>query len=405
MSAPEAIAAVTDTLHQLLQTAADGGAIVTVKAPDRIRPGTGLQINLFLYQAQPSAAWRNVDLPNQLRPGETGYPPLALNLYYMLTVFGGDNDESKCHRLLGRAMSILHDHPVLGREEIRLISPDSRLDAQVERVRLTLQPLSLDDIFKIWSTCQTPYRPSVAYEVSVVLIDSKVPKVTPLPVLTRVIDVQPGLVPPYPTIDSVTSTPVVPALGSVLTFAGHHLDPSAIPPVARFDSSALPDPIDVALDAGGTTSQATLTLPAGQPNNWPPGFYTVSLIFDPGDRKERSTNALPFTLAPQITFVTNPVTIIPPVNPGDDNSIVVDINVAPPLHAEQRVALLFGDREIPAANRTGSPVATLSFTIPKILPKAQDFLVRLRVDGADSPLIAPTDPPTFLASSRLGVKP
>ncbi len=85
-----------------MQSAADQGATITIKAPDKLRPNSGTQINLFLYHALPGAAWRNREIPNQLRPGETGSPPLALNLYYMLTVFGGDDDETKSHRLLGR---------------------------------------------------------------------------------------------------------------------------------------------------------------------------------------------------------------------------------------------------------------------------------------------------------------
>jgi hypothetical protein len=39
-------------------------------------------------------------------------------------------------------------------------------------VRVTLQPLSLEEMSRLWSTFQTQYRLSVAYEVSVVLIDS-----------------------------------------------------------------------------------------------------------------------------------------------------------------------------------------------------------------------------------------
>jgi Pvc16 N-terminal domain len=344
-----------------------------------------------------------MDVPNQLRPGETGSPPLALNLYYMLTVFGGDDDESKSHRLLGRAMSILHDHPLLGREEIQLIRPESLLHAQVERVRVTLQPLSLDDIFKIWSTCQTPYRVSVAYEVAVILIDSTLSKTTPLPVLTqgpsdRGPQAQSNLIPPFPAIETVVSNPLVPALAAVLTFTGHDLSGANV--VARFRTPALTDPIDVPVTAGGSDTQVTVTIPNANPELWPPGFYTVALTFEPGSRTERSTNSLPLTLAPQITFASSSVTIVPGAA-GEDNSITVDVTIAPPIHAGQRVALLFRDREIPAPPRTGNPVDTLSFTIFRVA--AGEYLVRLRVDGADSPIIAPTTPPTFLDSSRLKV--
>ena len=50
------------------------------------------------------------------RDGEPAQPPLALNLFYLLTAYGRDNDAQRpfSHMLLGRAMSILHDHPVLG---------------------------------------------------------------------------------------------------------------------------------------------------------------------------------------------------------------------------------------------------------------------------------------------------
>jgi hypothetical protein len=46
------------------------------------------------------------------------------------------------------------------------------LHEQVERVRITLQPLTLEEVAKLWNVFQTPYRISVAYEVSVVLIES-----------------------------------------------------------------------------------------------------------------------------------------------------------------------------------------------------------------------------------------
>src|SRR6185503_15922813 len=99
-------------------------------------------------------------------------------LYYLLTAYSDDEDDTNAHRLLGEAMGVLHDHPLLGAAEIRnATSPiadlsDSDLHEQIERVRINLQPLTFEDMSKLWTTFQTHYRVSAAYQVSVVLIES-----------------------------------------------------------------------------------------------------------------------------------------------------------------------------------------------------------------------------------------
>jgi len=200
VSNPLAIAATTLTLQAILQSAivsdpADTDltdTTVTILPPDKARGnGNANQLNLFLYQILPNAAWRNMNIPSQVAAGETGNPPLALTLHYLLTAFGKDNDTTLPfgHHLLAKAMSIMYDHALLGPDEIRSATsatfPGSDLDKQVERVRITLQPMSLEEISKLWTGLVTQYRLSVGYEVSVMLIDSTQAKKTPLPVLTR----------------------------------------------------------------------------------------------------------------------------------------------------------------------------------------------------------------------------
>ena len=130
-------------------------------------------------------------VPSQVASGETGQPPLALSLYYLITAFGRDNDSTVPfgHYLLGKAMSTLYDHALLGPQEIQLATagalPGNDLDKQFDRVRITIQPQSIEEISKLWTGFATQYRLSVAYEVSVALIDSTQPARTPLPVLTR----------------------------------------------------------------------------------------------------------------------------------------------------------------------------------------------------------------------------
>src|SRR2546422_6265824 len=112
MSNALAIAAVTATLRNLLQNISNITGLddtrVTTQPPDEARISTNPnQLNLFLYQVLPNAAWRNMDIPQQVRSGETAMPPLALNLYYMLTAYGIGNNDVLGHSLLGHAMSIL----------------------------------------------------------------------------------------------------------------------------------------------------------------------------------------------------------------------------------------------------------------------------------------------------------
>ena len=124
MSNHSAIAAVTATLTNMIQRAvsvdaAVAGGRVTARPPDRARQGVaGNQINLFLYRTSIDAAWRNQDPPS-IRPGESGQPSLPLVLSYLITAYGENDDEILSHRLLGIAMGVLNDRPLLSRADIQ----------------------------------------------------------------------------------------------------------------------------------------------------------------------------------------------------------------------------------------------------------------------------------------------
>src|SRR5262249_38283665 len=136
MSNGLAIAAVTATLQNLLVKGITienrlEDTIVTIMPLDKARPATETKnkLNLFLYHPMPRAASRNMDVAPRSKPGEISMPPLGLNLYYLLTAFGQNGDISGpfSHHLLGRAVSILHDHPILGAEEIKVALADNDL--------------------------------------------------------------------------------------------------------------------------------------------------------------------------------------------------------------------------------------------------------------------------------------
>jgi hypothetical protein len=418
MSNSLAIGAVTATLRNLLDngiSAEGGGLHTTTLPPEKAQTfgqadGAG-RINLFLYQMQINAAWRNMDMPTQIKPNETGQPPLALDLFYLLTAYERDDGDSSviAHRLLGRAMRVLHDHPLLGADEIRTALPNNDLADQIERIRITPQRMSVEDFSKLWTTFQVGYRISAAYEVSVVLIDSTRPSRTPLPVLTRGandtgVKAQANLIPPFPTLTGVSPVAQPPGsetsavLGNDLLITGHDLDGTNVS--ADVSHPRLQDPITLPAPSSATATAITVSLP-NQPQNFPAGIYTISVsVIRPGETSKRTTNALPFALAPQILAS-------PPINATrNGDQITITLACSPEVLPAQRVALLLGGDEVPAephAAQTGN----LTFVAKDDPPgkfASGDYFVRLRVDGVDSLLIdRSVQPPKFKTSQKVSI--
>ncbi|MDB9305189.1 DUF4255 domain-containing protein [Nodularia spumigena CS-591/12] len=398
MSNSLAIAAVTTTIRNLVArsiTEELGSGIVTTRPPDKARNNgdNTNQVNIFLSQTLPNTAWRNMDLPSRVRPGETGHFPLALNLYYLITVYAQDNDDIISHRLLGEVMRVLHDYAILNPVDIRNALPDSDLHNQIERVKITPQNLNLEEISRLWMTFQTQYRITVAYEVSVILIDSSLPVRTPLPVLTRGfndkgISAQASLLPPFPTLQAVQPPNQQPSiqLGDRLILKGYNLQ-SQGNIIVRFMHSRLPLSLDVIpqLETNNTQISVEILL---ENQDWLAGFYTVMVLLQQ-DGQQRVTNALSFSLAPKIQQFEI-----------SDSSILTLI-CQPQILPEQRVVLLIGDRELSPQNIT-QKTDILTFNISNIPPG--EYFLRLRVDGVDSLLInRAVQPPVFDASQRVRV--
>ena len=412
MSNPVAIAATTLTLQTILQTGIVSDptdtdltdTTVTILPPDKARGNSSAnQLNLFLYQILPNAAWRNMNIPSQVMPLETGSPPLALTLHYLITAFGKDNDTSLPygHHLLGKAMSILYDHALLGPDEIKSYAtpsfPANNLDQQIERVRITLQPLSLDEIAKLWSGLVTQYRLSVGYEVSVMLIDSTQAKRAPLPVLTRGpadkgFSSRASLVPPLPSLSQIVfpNAQTAARLGDTLVFTGTHLHGTHIGLV--FNHPLWASPVEVAPQPGATASQVSVLIP-NSPAVWPAGFYTVNLVVQrPGETFRRGTNQLSFGLAPKIT--------IAPASAAGPN-IAYTVTSSPEVWVGQSAVLLLSDQEV-SAQPFAAPTANLTFDAQNL--SAGDYFVRLRVDGIDSLLVnRAVTPPAFDPTQKVTV--
>jgi hypothetical protein len=434
MSNALAIAGVSAVLKDLLDSgvidhqvtdALGAGVTVSSLAPDMV-PIDGddatPRLNLFLYQVTPNAAWRNVDLPSRDSSGRRiSNPPLALDLHYLLTAYGVA--ELQAEVLLGYGMQLLHENPMLARAAIRTaLNPSpvggallpsvyqalrsADLAEQVEMLKITPSAMNAEEMSRLWSALQAHYRPTAAFQVSVVLIEPQAAAILPLPVLTRGrpipgterdegVIVTPGLVPPYPTLESalvdVHQTPSMLLLGDVVTVRGHHVAGTQRAMLLRNDRFSVEREVAIADSSDDTV--LTFNVP-NLPADLPVGMYQAHLrVLRPGEAEPRTSNPLPVALAPAIIFP--PIAMTRGVVNGVANVLSLSIGFRPEVRVGQKVTLLMDTREAPAKSFAAN-TASLEFEFADAPPAGGTPLLRLKVDGIESIVVnRSARPPAF----------
>lgn len=406
MSNNQAIAAVTSCLQQLIEKAFDVPVTVTTKPLDKAHTDpSSKRLNLFLYSIGPNGSWRNRDLPTE-RPGERGRPPLALNLQYLLTAYADDDVES--HKLMGTAVGALSDHPILLPSE--LSTPpgvSSAPNALFERVHVTLQPMTIEELSKLWGAFQSQYRLSVAYEASAALIESQQETRASLPVLSLGTDgrgpVAGASLSPFPLVERVT--PDAPRASEIVTIVGRNLVTSGSTGSIQIVLSRLGEEVrriaKVTIVPRGDLPPGLDTIAFTVPADAPPleaGVYGVSALVTTDDRlgKQRTyaSNEVLMSIAPRIAKLTPRN-----VKAGAKSAFTV---VCDPLPgATQRVRLFIGLREFKPTPGAGTD---LTFAAENLT--VGEHVVRLRVDGVDSLRVVHRDSvPEFEQPNILTVTP
>lgn len=222
MSASTAIGRVSESLRNLLlgEMQLTPAVPVSILAPDET--GGARRINLFLYKVHENSTLRNLDW--QVSPADSSRlvpPPLALNLYYLLTPYAVNDDDlgnATTHEILGEAMRVFYQFPIV---------PDAYLagdlDEAREQIKITQNGLDMEELSQVWGTFAEPFRLSVLYEVSVVQLDQSPAAERPLPQRVRTVGV-PRVQAPYRPPVVTGLAPASGPAGTVVTFSGDHLD-------------------------------------------------------------------------------------------------------------------------------------------------------------------------------------
>ncbi|MEO1079482.1 MAG: DUF4255 domain-containing protein [Pseudomonadota bacterium] len=390
------IAVVSTTLRRLLQDAVQTdvtGATATTVRPDA--PATQLPspgVNIFLYQVTPNTAWVNADLPTRNANGSlVQRPMIALDLHYLLTFYGSDSNLEP-QRVLGSAVRTLHAQPIVTADMIQATLDaaavedpahfllGSNLGNDVERVKFTQLPLSLEELSKLWSVLfQTPYSLSVAYMATVVLLEAEQSAQRALPVRVRSIGVVPFR---RAQVDSIIDTdpanpmPDVIEINDEVELQGSQLDGQVS--LIRVGEAELQPVAD-------SVRTDRMRLQLIDPD-LRAGIQGAQVLYENGSQ----SNIVALVLRPEVTVDQPAVT-----------ATELPIDFDPLVDREQRVTIYLNEQNPPATraafaysfeapefNGIADPLVPstgrIVFAISNVQPAS--YLVRVQVGGAESVL-------------------
>ncbi|NIM94485.1 MAG: DUF4255 domain-containing protein [Anaerolineales bacterium] len=392
-----AIESVSRSLKNLLTDRLQDPVDVTIAPPDVILPGSnGKRVNLYLYRLSENGFLKNQEVPGKGYPGAYGHPPLSLDLFYLITSFGESNDspyaDFQAQRILGDVMRVLHDYPIITDSlKFTRTTPsanigdpilDTHLIGEFEQIKVTLQPMSLEDLSKLWAALpDTNFRRSVAYQVSVIQIESRIGRRYPKPVGELPLEGPRVFVAPF-------SSPYIHEI-RVIRKDDLAKKERQVPYARIGDKLVL-----IGWNFGGQTTRVTIgsvslqvsvsdlkddrievTIPDNP--NLQPGPQAVRVIKDvivrapPDPSAGYESNASVFMLVPEITALDK-VT-----SPG---SLIVQ---GKRLHnADLECLTLLDSKVIQSKDYTGSSPTEIKFSIVGMA--SGTYAVRVRVNGAES---------------------
>jgi hypothetical protein len=387
-----AIATVTAALQQILQPAvkaAVGGATFGFSRPTADGTPTTPQVNVFLYQVTPNAAYRNHHVPGRRADGTlVRRPQAALDLHYLFT-FHGDDTALEPQRLLGAVVTALENQPTISVDDIASATnatskfpflANSGLDQQIERVKFTPTALSIDEFSKLWSAFfQVEYSLSVAYQASVVLMENDVTPQEALPVQASNVYITPFRWPSISRVISQTGPDTAIVSGGALSIQGKQLrgvdtvvligGAEVVP--ASITETQVTLPVPANLRAGVQSLQIAHRVPMGTPQTPHRGF---------------ESNAAAFVMHPTIVNVS---AAADPASSPTTKITDITVQLTPNIGAGQRVVAVLN---VPAADSPAAyasqPIVAAADSSQVVIPidnvPAGSYVVRVQVDGAES---------------------
>jgi hypothetical protein len=136
---------------------------IVFKNPTETARDSANRLSVWLYQITENEFVKNQPMVRTNGSDRSRFPPLALNLSYLITPFA--DSEEKNLLLLGRTMQILYDNASY------TLQPGA--DGQGEEIHIVFARMTLEELTRIWEALRESYRLSVCYQLRVTRIESQ----------------------------------------------------------------------------------------------------------------------------------------------------------------------------------------------------------------------------------------
>jgi hypothetical protein len=169
------------TDSQLSSFFSGGSMIVSLNTPEEMKTADREGLSVWLYRVVRDESRLN-DPPRRIDVIQVLPPPLPLRLHYLITPVTekkqGAGPETE-QLVLGKVLQCLYTHPTLHGADLK-----GELAGSDAEIYVRLEPMSLEEIARVWDALDASYQLSVSYEVTLanILPETEPERVTPVDV-------------------------------------------------------------------------------------------------------------------------------------------------------------------------------------------------------------------------------
>ena len=143
---------------------------ISLESPFDLRDNDAVRLSIYLYRISEDPSMKN-QFPVTGNGNRLRKPPLTIDLFYLVTPMVGPPREQQI--VLGKTMQVLYDRAILEGGDLL-----GSLAASDTKIRIILNPVTLEEAARVWQALEMSYRLCVCYAVRVAMVDSTYEKFT-----------------------------------------------------------------------------------------------------------------------------------------------------------------------------------------------------------------------------------